>query len=495
MVALHALTLALSLSGAGDTVLLEFTADWCGACQTVAPTVRRLMADGYPVRQVNIDQDSRAATAYRVTLVPCFVLLVDGREVNRLVGGASHDQLLQLFASAGYRLAGPAPRGNQAPSVQPVSLTNTAPRPVASTPQSAGPPAVPSPSAPPVQPGSASPAPSANAVQQLALQATVRIRVEDQRGQSVGTGTMIDTHDGEALVATCGHIFRDSAGKGLITVDVSVGGQVRTVRGQLVNYDLARDIGFVSIVPGAEIRPVRVAPAGYALNRGEAVFSIGCNHGAEPTIFTSQITAIDKYLGAPNIEVAGQPVDGRSGGGLFSRDGLLIGICNAADPADKEGIYAGLSAIHWQLDQIGQRSLYQVEAPKPRLAAGGGASLAEPPRREIPPPAMPAAMSATPATNLTSHPAANLGTADTEIICIIRSKGQPHGHEQLLVLPQPTAGLLERLLQESRPQDRSDAEIKLQASSEPRGPAAWARPLGNAEPVGGNIVRAQSVDP
>ena len=46
------------------------------------------------------------------------------------------------------------------------------------------------------------------------LAATVRLRVEDAQGRSFGTGTIIDARSGEALVITCGHLFRESKGKG-----------------------------------------------------------------------------------------------------------------------------------------------------------------------------------------------------------------------------------------------------------------------------------------
>jgi hypothetical protein len=50
------------------------------------------------------------------------------------------------------------------------------------------------------------------------LEATVKITVEDANGSSAGTGTIVDARDGAALLLTCGHLFRESAGKGPITV-------------------------------------------------------------------------------------------------------------------------------------------------------------------------------------------------------------------------------------------------------------------------------------
>ena len=52
------------------------------------------------------------------------------------------------------------------------------------------------------------------------MAATARLRVEDGEGVSWGTGTVIDSRQGEALILTCGHIFRDSDGKGRVEVDL-----------------------------------------------------------------------------------------------------------------------------------------------------------------------------------------------------------------------------------------------------------------------------------
>ena len=98
MATLHAAMLALALSG-GDTVLLDFYADWCGPCRQMDPVVERLQAAGYPVRKVNLDQERQLAARFQVTSVPCFVLLVDGHEVKRLVGAQSQKTLETMLAA------------------------------------------------------------------------------------------------------------------------------------------------------------------------------------------------------------------------------------------------------------------------------------------------------------------------------------------------------------------------------------------------------------
>ena len=148
-------------------------------------------------------------------------------------------------------------------------------------------------------------------------------------------------------------------------------------KGSSIAYDLDRDIALVSMQAGMAVTPAAVAPPGTAVRPGDRAFTVGCDKGADPTVRQTQITAVNKYRGKPNFTAAGQPIDGRSGGGLFTADGVLIGICNAADPADDEGLYAGLASIHWQLDQIGQSEIYQRRA-QPAIAAEQGDSAIPP---------------------------------------------------------------------------------------------------------------------
>src|SRR5688572_21891799 len=106
MLALRVGALCLVMSAtasAGETILLDFTARWCGPCQATAPAVERLIAAGYPVRKVDLDQNRPLAAQHGVTSVPTFLMLVDGRPVDRLVGGTTYERLVQMLEKAGVR--------------------------------------------------------------------------------------------------------------------------------------------------------------------------------------------------------------------------------------------------------------------------------------------------------------------------------------------------------------------------------------------------------
>jgi thiol-disulfide isomerase/thioredoxin len=353
-----------------ETVLLDFTATWCGPCRQMEPVVRRLAGEGRPVRQIDIDADQATAKRYNITGVPSFVMIRDGREVGRIVGATSYEQLLRLIEQASGATNAPAlPTSHTVPNntVPGNTVTNTV-VPRNGLPQNAVPSGAP-------QPGTGE---VTQALVDRAMASSVRIEIYDAGGQSVGSGTVIDARQGEALVLTCGHIFRDSDGKGRITVDLFGPGAPQDVPARVVGYDLESDIGFISFRSSAPITAARVAPAGYRARSGQPVVSVGCDHGADASPRVSRVTTIDKFLGTPNLQVAGQPVQGRSGGGLFSAEGYVIGVCNAADPEDDEGLFAALPAIHAEINQLG---LAQFALPHEPIVSN-------------PPPAMPAEMPA-----------------------------------------------------------------------------------------------------
>jgi thiol-disulfide isomerase/thioredoxin len=399
----HARANPAAAAAAGEAVLLDFAADWCGPCRQMAPLLGEISAAGWVVRRVDVDRELDIVRRFGVTAVPCYVLLVKGHEVGRINGATTRGELEKLLAKAAAPLGAPAPTATPATAPPAASLPgmplpggSAAPPLVTESPARARTPAaalaaVPVVSPPATRPEPASPPPAAAppraatpsspplaadaraALERRLLAATARLKVEDAQGSSWGTGTVIDCRQGEALILTCGHIFRDSQGKGRIEVDCFGTAGPRGVAGQVVAWDLKRDLALVSIFTERAIEPVRVGGSGRMTTAGEPVVTAGCDGGADPSIHHSRITAVDKYLGPANVQVAGQPVQGRSGGGLFALDGTLIGVCNAADPADNEGLFAALPAIHEQLEEAGLAFVYRNAYPSgvPSYPDGG----------------------------------------------------------------------------------------------------------------------------
>jgi hypothetical protein len=253
---------------------------------------------------------------------------------------------------------------------------------------------------------------------------------------------------------TCGHIFRDSQGQGKIVAEVFSSGGVRTVPGTLLAYDLKHDTALIAIRPGVPVAAVQIAPPGYTIRPGDDVFSIGCDHGKDPSLRSSRITAVNKYELPDNIVVAGAPVIGRSGGGLFSSDGRLIGVCNLANKDDDEGIYAALTLLHHSLDGEQLSWIYQQPASD---APPDANPLREPSplltNRDAPP-GMPREMPGAPQRNnpatgtpLIRNPDLLRGgiSADDEAYVVIRSRRDPLASPRVIPLNQLPADVLDQL--------------------------------------------------
>ena len=125
--------------------------------------------------------------------------------------------------------------------------------------------------------------------------------MEDPDGRSCGSGTVIDARDGEALVLTCAHIFRDSKGKGRIEVDMFGPGGAQRLPGRLISYDLNKDVGLVSVHPAGQVMVARLAPPSYRVGLGQPVVTVGCNNGDDPTPHHGRILAVDKFNAPPNL--------------------------------------------------------------------------------------------------------------------------------------------------------------------------------------------------
>ncbi len=445
-----ALTLA-AVAGFGQTGVLDFYADWCGPCRSMDPVVKELIAQNYPIRQVNIDHDRALAQRFRIRGVPCFVLMIDGREVNRIEGATSRELLVQMCRQAMARPA--APPVMLASGNPPAAAAQAAP-PAAPTVHTAGPlcPVPP----PTTQPEASPPHEGTAKTDAEFLAASVRLRIEDPDGRSCGSGTIIDAREGEALILTCGHIFRDSQGKGRIEVDLFGAQPLSRISGRLISYDLQRDVALVSIRVPVPVLAMAVAPPSYQSRTGDPVVTVGCDQGADPTVRHTRVAAVGKYLGPPNLQIDDVPVVGRSGGGLLTPDGLVVGVCNAADPTVAKGLYAALGSIHAELDRAGLAYVYRE---RPATTAVASNDLPQLPKQMPRPAEIQPTNIQTPATAPIVKVPEPLGKDEqalvaeasrrvaegAEVILIVRPRNDPQGKSEVYMLDRASTALLERI--------------------------------------------------
>ncbi|WP_437202235.1 trypsin-like peptidase domain-containing protein [Planctomicrobium sp. SH664] len=444
-------------------MIYDFGAKWCGPCQQVAPIVEKLERAGLPIRKIDIDENRSLADQYNVQSIPTFVLIIDGKEVDRHTGAMTESDLRRMAARIPAEPKNPAPTSgspSRPGTNQPFQIQLGEPGPL-TRPQSL-------PSRPEEtrivsneekkgglkdlfsfgrkteeKPATVrannevavAAVPEATAVSSAfaadPMDASVRIRVITQQRIDLGSGTIISSKPGITQILTCAHIFKEYSPESKIEVDLFVNGQSSQYIGRLIKHDPESDLGLITIPMTNPVLPIKVGPKESAPRMGEPLVAIGCSGGDNPTRQQSQVAAIDRFDGPHNLLCTGLPVQGRSGGGLFNRQGEIVGVCSAADPSTKEGFYSGLLAIHQLLDQCELTSLYApVDTTPVRTAetAVAAAPAASAPVMEKPFPAAVSAPASAPVQG-----SLDVQTGDAEVVVIIRDKSQPQSQNRVVI--------------------------------------------------------------
>ena len=72
----------------------DFWAEWCGPCRAIAPVLESLAEDfdgKVKIVKINVDQENDLANKYNVSAIPSLIILKDGKEIDRIVGGATKE--------------------------------------------------------------------------------------------------------------------------------------------------------------------------------------------------------------------------------------------------------------------------------------------------------------------------------------------------------------------------------------------------------------------
>lgn len=81
-------------------VMVDFWAPWCAPCRKLEPILKEVVSTtGVKLGKLNVDIYKNLAIQSNVSRLPTIILYKDGREVKRLVGLYSKEEIIEIIKS------------------------------------------------------------------------------------------------------------------------------------------------------------------------------------------------------------------------------------------------------------------------------------------------------------------------------------------------------------------------------------------------------------
>ena len=79
-------------------VLVDFYADWCGPCKMMSPVLDDFSKESnVEIKKINVDNSQDIAKRFGVMSIPTLILFEDGKEIKKISGYLTLDELKRLF--------------------------------------------------------------------------------------------------------------------------------------------------------------------------------------------------------------------------------------------------------------------------------------------------------------------------------------------------------------------------------------------------------------
>ena len=86
----------------GETVLVDYWAEWCGPCKMIAPVLEEIAstyAGKIKITKMDVDANQEVPAKYGIRGIPTLILFKNGEEVAKKVGAMSKSQLTAFLDS------------------------------------------------------------------------------------------------------------------------------------------------------------------------------------------------------------------------------------------------------------------------------------------------------------------------------------------------------------------------------------------------------------
>lgn len=116
----YALTV-LALTAQTECSVLYFQSAQCGPCRQLEPALVQLQQEGWKIQKIDAPSELNLSRQYQIQNLPTLVVVYGDKEVDRVVGLTSHQQLSSRFsrAAARYQSSTPAAQATQTPANRP----------------------------------------------------------------------------------------------------------------------------------------------------------------------------------------------------------------------------------------------------------------------------------------------------------------------------------------------------------------------------------------